>query len=362
MKTSGNRLLQLMYLVVYQVFILCAFPREASSQFSFSDEPVRFTNKHDGTNLAGTLCLPEGRGTYPAVVLISGSGPQNRDEEILQHKPFKVIAEYLASRGIATLRYDDRGVGESGGVFELATSEDFARDASAGMAFLKGDKRFSSVGFLGHSEGGMVAPMAQSRGAGADFLISLAGTALPGLQVLQRQQIDIGIASGQDREVATSESDKAMVMFNILLAESDSAEAGRKLESYVKETYADYASLMPDFDAFVSAQVAFVNNRWMRFLLEYDPAQDWKQVLCPVLALNGTLDTQVAHDANLGAIEASLIEAINEDFTIVPLKDHNHLFQICQTGAPAEYASIEESISPQALEIIASWILDRFGK
>ena len=289
-------------------------PQTPQPPFPYVTEEVTFRNEKDSATLAGTLTWPVGYNPKskkkPMVaIFVSGSGQQNRDEELFQHKPFFVIADYLARQGIATLRYDDRATGKSvGGDVKNATSEDFARDALAGIDFLRSKKAFSKVGLIGHSEGGLIAFIlgAQKK---VDFIVSLAGPGVKGDTLLVSQVNLIGLLSGQ--------------LPNMTIQKYRQQDAVRQ---------------MP----------------WIQWFLDYDPSDHIRQTRCPVFALNGDRDCQVISKQNLTAIKQLLPESTQNCIKEYP--ELNHLFQHCTTGLPTEYGQIEETISPEVLNDIAEWI------
>ena len=276
-------------------------PQAITGSLPYPTEEVTFRNERDSATLAGTLSLPAGAKTV--LIMVSGSGQQNRDEELMGHKPFAVIADYLARHGIATLRYDDRATGQSvGGDVANATSEDFARDAAAAIDFLRKDKRFKKVGVIGHSEGGLIAFMlgAQKK---VDFIVSLAGPGVCGDSILLKQ-MQLG---GQQ---LTMEK--------------------------VRET------------------IAAQNNAWLNYFMSYDPTENIRHTKCPILALNGTKDVQVDAGMNLGALRQLLPK--NKKNCIKAYDGLNHLFQHCTTGMPDEYGQIEETFSEEVLQDIVEWL------
>ena len=340
-------------------------PQEPIPPYPYHTEEVVFENKKAGIRLAGTLSLPNKEGSFPAVILISGSGPQNRDEEILGHKPFLVLADYLTKKGIAVLRYDDRGVGASTGDFKTATTFDFADDAEAALAYLQTRKEINQkkLGLLGHSEGGIVAPLVASRSKQVDFVIMLAGTALRGDRLLLLQQELIAKAMGVTEPELAKSREVNSNLFAILLNNEKEELAKEKARTYLKDFMSKNASLqkpagMSD-EAFINTQLAQLFNPWMLNFLKYDPAPALSKVKCPVLALNGDKDLQVPADANLSVIEQQLKTAGNKKVSIKKYPGLNHLFQEATTGSPSEYGSIEQTIAPVVLQDIAEWILSR---
>ena len=289
-------------------------PQNPQPPFPYATEEVTFRNEADGATLAGTLTYPVGYGKQskkkPIVVLfVSGSGQQNRDEEVFNHKPFLVIADYLARQGIATLRYDDRATGKStGGEVKKGTSEDFMRDALAGLEFLRQQKKFSKVGMLGHSEGGLIAFMLGAKKQ-TDFIVSLAGPGVKGDTLLTEQSNRILSLSG--------------------------LPATMTVEKYRQQQ--DVQEIP-----------------WLRWFIDYDPTSNIRSTRCPVFALNGTLDCQVIASQNLTAIRQLLPKSKKNLVKEYP--GLNHLFQHSTTGLPAEYGQIEETISPEVLQDIAQWL------
>jgi uncharacterized protein len=335
-------------------------PQTPKPPFPYRAQDVTFKNPvAGGVTLAGTLTLPEGAGPFPAVVLLTGSGPQDRDQTLLGHKSFAVIADHLSRHGVAVLRYDDRGVGKSTGDFSAATSADFATDASAAVRFLasRPEIRRDAIGFIGHSEGGMVAQIAGASDPDIDFIILLAAPGTHMMQLVQSQERLLGLSQG------LSEADLARmqpVMTEVFSAVASSASAD-DARARVR------AVLTPDALATLKASesrrdqlVQQMANDWARYLLQYKPAAFLSRIRVPVLALNGSLDRQVPADENLAAIKAAL--AHNGDVTIRTLDGLNHLFQTARTGGIGEYADIEETISPVVLGIVTEWINVRFKK
>jgi pimeloyl-ACP methyl ester carboxylesterase len=340
-------------------------PQEPQPPFPYQEEEVGYQN--GDVHLAGTLTLPPGPGPFPAVLLITGSGAQNRNEELLGHKPFLVLADHLTRAGIAVLRVDDRGVGGSTAT-PGATSADFADDALAGVRFLKGHDRIAKdrIGLLGHSEGGLIAPLAAGRSTDVAFLVLLAGPGVPGYEILPAQVEAISLAGGTPAAKAHQQAELTRASLALVRAEKDEAALRPKLAKLFQEhpDALDPAELAAagGLEAFLDAQMKFLSNPWARYFIDYDPRPALRKVRVPVLAVNGELDRQVLPDQNLPAIEKALHEAGNPDVTVRRMPGLNHLFQTAKTGSPDEYAQIEETMSPAVLDLVTRWILDRFGK
>ena len=337
-------------------------PQEPKPPFPYSAEEVTFTNESAKIKLAGTLTIPAGKGPFPAVVMITGSGAQNRDEEILGHKPFLIIADYLSRNGIAVLRYDDRGVGKSQGSQLNATSADFATDAVAGFNFLKSQPKINAkyIGLVGHSEGGLIAPMIASENPEIGFIISLAGPGVTGQQIIIRQSEDIGRISGASSAEIHKGSDINKKLYAILRKEKDNKKAESKIVARYREFLEKEKKSKDETDKAVNQlKMTFgaATYTWFRYFIMTDPDKFWKRVKCPVLALNGDKDLQVSANDNLPDISKALKTAGNKNVKIVKLPGLNYLFQHCTSGLPSEYANIEETFSPEVLKIMAEWIV-----
>lgn len=347
-------------------------PQTPQPPFPYDAEEVSYQNKIDNVTLGATLTLPRHNNIsgakkpklVPAVLLITGSGAQDRDETLFGHKPFFVLADYLTRRGIAVLRVDDRGVGKSTGDFAKATSEDFARDAAAGIEFLKNHTRINpkQIGIIGHSEGGMIAPMvAAANKKDVAFIVLMAGTGVAGEEILYAQAALIAKASGESDENIKRTRALQENYFAVLKTEKDAAT----IESKLRAVAANYVASLSEAErkalppAAIEATVKQLSSVWYRYFLIYDPRPTLRRVSVPVLAINGELDLQVPAKQNLSEIERALKAGGNRDVTIVELPRLNHLFQTSQTGAVQEYAQIEETISPDALKIIGDWIAKR---
>ena len=340
-----------------------ARPQEPTKPYSYYSEDIKFENMKDKIVLAGTLTLPQKDGNFPTVILISGSGPQNRDEEILGHKPFLVLADYLTKNGIAVLRFDDRGTAESTGDFKIATSLDFAIDVESAVKYLQSRKEINKkqIGLIGHSEGGIIAPMVAVESKDIRFIVLLAGMGIPGDQLLLLQQELIGKAMGVSEEELQKTRSINKAAFDIVIKTTNTESLKTELTNYIKQTLKDNPESekpagMSD-DDFIKLQVDQLTSPWMQYFIKYDPSSTLEKVKCPVLALNGEKDLQVPAEVNLEAIGKALEKGGNKKVTIKELPNLNHLFQECNTGSPSEYATIEQTFSPIALTEITNWIM-----
>ncbi len=343
-------------------------PQEPKKPYPYIEEEISYENEKAGIKLAGTLTLPRSGQPFPAVILITGSGPQDRNETVLGHRPFLVLADYLTRQGIAVLRVDDRGVGGSTGNLFESTSEDFAEDVLAGVQYLKSREQINpkQIGLIGHSEGGIVAPIAASRSSDIAFIVLMAGTGVTGQKILYLQSDLLLKAAGASDEVLALQQASLEQIFKILKDEEDSTIAKKKIREALTDTLGKLSKEEKDSlgvsEAAIEIQLQMLFSRWFDFFLMYDPKPTLMKVKCPVLAINGELDLQVPPKENLAAIEKALKAGGNTNYTIRELPKHNHLFQRAQTGAMSEYAKIEETISPIALEAIAKWILTQIGQ
>ncbi|SDX61701.1 alpha/beta hydrolase family protein [Hymenobacter psychrophilus] len=329
-------------------------PQEPTGPLPYRALDLAFPGAKGGFQLAGTLTLPQGKGPFPAVVLVSGSGPEDRDETVFGHKPFLVLADYLTRRGFAVLRYDDRGTAKSGGTFKDALTTDFTADAQAALAYLRTrpDIKARQVGLIGHSEGGLVAWQAAAQPQGPDFVVSLAGPGLPGDAILLRQQADLGRAAGADSAQIGANRRLHTALFAALRrlpATATTAEATQQLTTVMQQ---QVPGLSPEQ---AQKQAGQLTAPWLRSFLLTDPALYLANVKCPVLALNGTTDLQVAADDNLPVIERGLKAGRNANVTVRALPDLNHLFQT-DPKATSHYAKIEETFAPSALKVVGDWL------
>jgi uncharacterized protein len=327
-------------------------PQVPQKPYPYREEEVSFENPKAGAKFAATLTLPPGQGPFPAVLLITGSGLQDRDETILGHRPFLILADYLTRRGIATLRADDRGVGGSTGDVAGATTADFAEDARAGVAYLKTRTEIDPkrIGLVGHSEGATIASIAATQSSDVDFIVMLAGMGVVGEDVLYLQGWRQLQAQGFPQEMVARERALQEGFFAAVKEEKDDAAAEKRIRDVCR------ASGKNSSEEEITATVKEITSPWFRYFLAFDPRPVLQKVRCPVLALSGEKDTQVTPKENAPAVEAALKAAGNKDYTVRVLPGLNHLFQTCRTGTVAEYGQIEETFAPSALGIIGDWI------
>jgi uncharacterized protein len=330
-------------------------PQNPVKPYSYKEEEITFPNGKAKISLAGTLTLPRGPGPFPAAVLLSGSGPHDRDESLVGHRPFLVLADHLTRKGVAVLRFDKRGIGKSTGDYANATTEDFVGDAEAALTYLETRKEIDpkKTGLIGHSEGGLIAPMVARHSQTVAWIVLLAGPGLKGEDVLLLQSELILRAAGvNDGEVARTLAFNKQT-YALVRGEKDPAVLEAKLNELV-ETTSTGAALPP---AAVQAQVRMLVSPWFRFYLDYDPVPAMQETACPVLALNGEKDLQVPPKENLAKIEKALQEGGNKDFQTTELPGLNHLFQHSPTGSPTEYGGIQETMAPEALNVVSAWVL-----
>lgn len=338
-------------------------PQEPKKPYPYIEEEVSYKNEKAGIKLAGTLTMPRSGQPFPAVILISGSGPQDRNETVCGHRPFLVLADYLTRKGIAVLRVDDRGVGGSTGNSFESTSQDLAEDVLAGVQYLKSREQINpkQIGLIGHSEGGIVAPIAATRSSDIVFIVLMAGTGLNGQEILYLQSDLLLKAAGASDKILAVQRASLDQIFKILEDEKDSTIAKKKIREALTDTLGKLSKEEKDSlgvsEGAIEIQLQMILSRWFRFFVEYDPKPTLMKVKCPVLAINGELDLQVPPKENLAAIREALKAGGNKNYTIQELPKHNHLFQRAKTGSLLEYAKIEETISPIALEVITNWIL-----
>ena len=342
-------------------------PQRPRPPFPYDVEEVRFDNAADEITLAGTLTIPAGDRRHPAVVLISGSGPQDRDEFFMEHRPFLVLADYLTRNGIAVLRYDDRGTAQSTGRYAGATIEAFARDASAAVEFLKSHGRIDErrIGLAGHSEGGVVAPIVANARDDVAFVVLMAGTAVDGRTVLLSQSEAMLRASNMAEE---SEIELAQAISSAMIGTVMDGTPGADLTDEIMGAVEAVIATIPEAQRETAGaairgqargEIERLQSDWMRHFLSYDPAPALRELDVPVLAIIGTKDLQVIPDVNVPAMRAAL--ARNENAMLIELNGLNHLFQTAETGSIAEYVEIDETINAAALNAVTEWITSRFA-
>lgn len=314
----------------------------------FESREVSVRNERAGINLAGTLTVPSQGDAKAALVMVTGSGQQDRDETIFGQKPFKAIAEYLSDKGYAVLRLDDRGVGKSEGDPASCTTDDFADDAAYAFAWL--DSCFNTIpaGFLGHSEGGSIAIKNAVAAKGCDFIITIGAPAFPGDSIILSQSKMLCEAQGMPEQFIKVR-DEMLPIYSLLKSPLPNSVVMAQLNSMIYTAHPEYASL-PQAREAVDQQIAVLSSPWYRAFLRYNPEKDIREVKCPWLAINGNKDLQVTPD-NL-----EYIRSLNPEAETVLLDGHNHLLQEAVTGLPTEYATLPHSISPQALETIEKWL------
>jgi uncharacterized protein len=334
-------------------------PQEPKKPYPYKEENVVFENKKAAIKLAGTLTIPSSKKKVPAVILVTGSGQQDRNEEIGKHKPFWILADYLTRNGIAVLRVDDRGIGGSTGDFDKSTTGDFAGDALAGIEYLKSRKEIDTrkIGIIGHSEGGSIAPLAATLSPDISFVVAMAGV------FVNFQDIAMDQISEQERQQGIKDADIAFEMkwrekiYNIAKENTDSLTAATKLWAIYNELSNDEKERMNWPKGRQEAQIKQVLNPWWRYILGMDNKAILLRVKCPVLALYGELDQQVDPAKNILIIDSASKERGDNKITVKKLPHLNHLFQTAETGSEYEYTRIEETISPVALNVISDWIL-----
>jgi pimeloyl-ACP methyl ester carboxylesterase len=347
-------------------------PQEPTKPYPYDEEEVRYENPRANVKFAGSFTKPNFGGPFPAVLLITGSGPQDRNEEIMGHKPFLVLADDLTRRGIAVLRVDDRGVGGSGGNPATATTTDYIDDAFAAVSYLQSRKDVdrNRIGLIGHSEGALIAAALAARTRDVAFIVLLGGPGVTGAEILPRQNELISQVSGLPPALIEFNDKLMKEVIALLQAEPDDGAFTSKLDAVLRQRKAavEEMKLSPAEQMFMnqtlqatSAQAKTLTSPWMRTFLAYDPRPVLEQVRCPVLVVNGSLDLQVPPDQNLPQIEAALRAGGNGSYRIERLAGLNHLLQKAGTGSPAEYGGIEQTIDPEALKMIGEWVTARIA-
>lgn len=342
-------------------------PQEPHAPFAYKTEDVVYENAGRTLRYGATITIPQGKGPFPAALLITGSGPQNRDEEIMGHKPFAVIADALTKNGFVVLRVDDRGIGKSTGSFSDATSADFADDARASFDYLlsRPEVNKKKAGLIGHSEGGMIAPMIASGHKGVNFIVLLAAPGVKISELMAEQNAAIFRRAGISKSAIDAYIPLYQSLFKAVLSTTDSAIAILKAKVELRNwsMHTDSAALKElsllsseNQEKLAVAMADELKGKWFRYFMSFDPTPYLEALNCKVLALNGTEDIQVVAGTNLAGIEAALKKSKSKTFTVKPLPGLNHLFQQCKACTIAEYAQLEETFSPAALEEINNWL------
>ena len=343
-------------------------PQDPKKPYPYAEEEVSYENTTDKVKLAGTLTLPSSQTPAPAVILITGSGAQDRNETVAGHRPFLVLADHLTRKGIAVLRVDDRGMGGSAVGSPGDTSENFAQDVLAGVSFLKGRKEIDprKIGLIGHSEGAMIAPMAAVKSKDIAFIVMMAGMGQTGADVILLQGDVMQKASGRDPDNIARVRKVFEQIFAILRAEQDNTEAEKKIRGAVAAEMANMTEAQKKAFApvlgLINVQMPLYTSNWFRYFIDFDPAPTLAKVRVPVLAIIGEKDLQVPAKENLSLIEAALKKGGNKNYSVQVMPGLNHLFQTAETGLPSEYGTIEETISPGALRTISDWILKQISR
>jgi len=329
-------------------------PQIPEKPYPYNEEEITFTNKTANIELTGTITFPKTNGKYPAVVLVTGSGRQDRDETLFNHKPFLVIADYLTRNGIVVLRYDDRGVAKSKGNFAGATTLDFTTDALSAVEYLKTRKEVdqNKIGIIGHSEGGIIAPLAAVESSDVNFIILLAGPGMSGKDLIPLQSKLLMQAQGSSQAEIEKNVNQLKKVFEIIDTAPDSAAAVKTLDALYETESAklsDEEKAKPENskEAFEQIKGQFMGT-WFRFFLKHEPKNVLENVQVPVLALLGSKDLQVPSKENIPLIKEALDKSGNKNYKILELENLNHLFQTASTGSVLEYGQIEETFSPKA--------------
>lgn len=331
---------------------LAARPQTPAPPFPYRSEAVTFDNPAaPGVRLAGTLTLPAGDGPFPAAILISGTGPQDRDETIEGHKSFAIWADVLTRRGVAVLRYDDRGVASSTGNYGAATQGDFASDVKAAFDWLaaRPDIDPARIGLIGHSEGGIFAPMAMQDGAHAAWLVTLAGPAVPGGEIIEAQVSQMARAGGMSAEAVERVN---AFQHRVMVAVAANAGDGEAVRREVEALALSNGRTPQD----AARTAAVMSSSWYRGMVAHDPAESIRAISAPMLAVYGGKDLQVPADQN-----APVIAQLKPDADVVVLPGLNHLFQPAGTGLPAEYGQIETTLDPSVIRTVVDWVAARSG-
>lgn len=343
-------------------------PQTPKPPFPYKNEDIGFYSRDKSMKFGGTLTAPDDDKKHPAILMITGSGPQNRDEELFQHKPFAVVADYLTRHGYVVLRVDDRGVGNTGGDRAVATSADYSKDAEECLAYLKGRKEVDKkkIGLYGHSEGGMIAEMIAAENKDVDFIILMAAPGIKGTDLMTEQSVHNAIAMGLDEDIAEqygklyhsivedmTRSTSRDAFTNAINKDINEWKKGRDSVTILMTTgIKDSATQAMFVQEFVDAAW----NKWMVYLMQYDPQPVLEKISCKVLALDGDKDIQVISRSNLEGIAKALAKSRSKVHEEREIPGVNHLFQECKTCTVREYGQLEQTIKPEVLEIITQWL------
>ncbi|MCC5918051.1 MAG: alpha/beta hydrolase [Cryomorphaceae bacterium] len=341
-------------------------PQDPEKPYPYVQEDLSFVNAN-GDTIFGTLTYPEGRGKFPGVVLVTGSGPQNRNSEILGHRPFLVLSDYLTRKGIAVFRYDERGVGESGGDFDEATTLDFAEDASLALITMANHKKVHNkrVGIFGHSEGGLIAPIVNQKHQSPNFMILAATPAIPMDQLLLTQQALVLESQGYSQTQIEEHTGKFRDIFQLIQSSPDLETAEKKVQSFFQSEIdqIDDPNTQRAMMAEVNSIKSSMLNPWFIFFIKYNPLESLQSIEVPTLVINGKRDLQVPSSENIPAMKKAFSSGKNPPVEYKVYENLNHLFQTTETGAPDEYGSIDETFNEAVMEDIANFIISqRKGK
>jgi pimeloyl-ACP methyl ester carboxylesterase len=337
-------------------------PQEPVKPYPYYEEEVVFENTAANVSLAGTLTLPNKKGKFPVAILISGSGAQDRDETFMGHKPFLVLSDHLTKQGIGVLRFDDRGHGKSTGDFGAATTADFAKDVLSAIEYLKTrkDVDFKHIGLIGHSEGGIIAPLAANQTKDVSFIVLLASTGISGTELSVMQSKTLRGFPVKDEVAYEKDTRKAIA---IVTSNKGSEEIKKEIRAhyngFLRPILTSLGAPDKNIKAFIDNQVKASTKPWNRYFLQYNPADEFEKLQIPVLSINGSKDTQVDAKINQTGIKNALVKGNNKDYKIVELEGLNHFFQECETGKMNEYRKIDQTFSPKALKVVADWVLSK---
>lgn len=331
--------------------ILYYRPQKPKRPFPYLEEEVRIENKKDSLVLSGTLTKPKGKGKFPAIILISGSGPEDRDESVFGHKPFLLLADCLTRKGFAVLRCDDRGTAKSTGEYAPATAPDFANDVEVQLDYLRSRKDIDKkkIGLLGHSEGGVIAPMVAVKRKDVSYVVLLAAPGINMFSILELQDSLISLADGESEAAVHKKLAAKRKLFEFMYTLPDSATIADSIDQYLqREKTSDYV---------IAITLRQLLSPWMRWYVGFEPTDNLIKLNCAVLAINGERDLQVPAEENIRAIERALKAGGNKYYQTNILPGLNHLFQKCTTGNVSEYVNIDETMNPAALDLIGEWLL-----